>query len=214
MDRPEDSRRGVMLVLSSPSGAGKSTIARKLIEIERGSGLELSVSLTTRPKRPSEVDNVDYRFVDRGTFERHRDTGDLLEWAEVHGNFYGTPRAPVEAALSSGRDIMFDIDWQGAEQLRANAGSDVVSVFILPPSAEDLKARLIRRAEDSPDTIERRLKNARSEMTHWADYDHVVINRDVETALSDVRSILHGERRRAARCSNLAGFVDGLIADL
>ncbi len=214
MDRPEERRRGVMLVLSSPSGAGKSTIARKLLDIERASGLELSVSLTTRQKRPSEVDNVDYSFVDRETFERRRDSGDLLEWAEVHGNYYGTPRAPVEKALAAGRDIVFDIDWQGARQLRDNASGDVASIFILPPSAQDLRARLTRRAEDPEDVIERRLKNARSEMVHWGDYDYVIVNRDVETALSEVRCVLRSERRRARRAVALQPFLDGMIGEL
>jgi guanylate kinase len=180
-------RRGLMLVLSSPSGAGKSTIARNLLESDPS--LELSVSVTTRPRRASEIDGVHYHFVSRREFERLRDSDALLEWAEVHGNFYGTPREPAESAMAAGRDMLFDIDWQGAVQLNEKMRADIVSVFILPPSMHELKSRLKRRAEDSDATIETRLKNARIEIEHWREYDYVVINEDLDRAFAAVRAI-------------------------
>lgn len=207
-------RRGVMLVLSSPSGAGKSTIARTLLDQEKDAGLRLSISVTTRARRPSEVEGVHYQFVDVERFHTMRQAGELLEWAEVHGNFYATPRKPVEIHLAAGGDMVFDMDWQGAKQLRQTAGNDVVSIFVLPPSANELRARLKRRAEDADEEIERRLENAKAEMTHWVEYDHVVVNRDLEAALADVRSILHAEKSRRSRFTGMAPFVKAMIDGL
>ncbi len=204
-------RRGLMLVLSSPSGAGKSTIARNLLESD--GGLELSISVTTRERRASEIDGVHYHFSSKLDFERLRDTDALLEWAEVHGNFYGTPREPAERAMSDGRDMLFDIDWQGADQLKDKMRADVVSVFILPPSMEELKARLIRRAEDSEKTIETRLQNARLEIEQWQKYDYVVINDDLDRAYSAVRAIVRAERLRRDRRHGLFDFVDGVLKE-
>lgn len=205
-------RRGLMLVLSSPSGAGKSSISRALVKVE-GDCLFLSISVTTRARRPSEVDHHHYHFIDSDRFARMRDGGELLEWAEVHGNLYGTPGAPVEEALASGRDVLFDIDWQGAKQLAASKPDDVVQVFILPPSMAELKARLERRAEDDEETIRRRLRNARDEIEHWCDYDYVVVNEDLEHALAVVRAILVAERHRRVRQHGLADFVGRLQSE-
>lgn len=205
-------RRGLMFVLSSPSGAGKTTLARSLSDTDPN--LRLSISVTTREKRPSEADGVHYVFKSRRDFERMRAEGDLLEWAEVHGNCYGTPRAEVDAALSEGRDLLFDIDWQGAEQLRAKMPDDLVSVFILPPSAEELENRLRRRAEDDDATIARRLKNAGTEITHWDDYDYVIVNRDLDESLKAIRAILTGERLRRFRQTALNDFAARLSGDL
>ena len=202
-------RRGLMLVLSSPSGAGKSTIARNLIESDQG--FELSVSVTTRPRRGSEIDGMHYHFRTRREFDMLRDNDELLEWAEVHGNCYATPREPAEKAMAEGRDMLFDIDWQGAEQLREKMRGDIVSVFILPPSMGELKARLLRRAEDQEAAIEKRLKNAREEMEHWKDYDFVVINDDLDRAFSEVRAIVTAERLRRDRRPGLFDFVSGLL---
>ena len=202
-------RRGLMLVLSSPSGTGKSTIARSLLEND--DELSLSVSVTTRKRRGSEIDGVHYRFLSDVDFERLRDTDALLEWAEVHGNFYGTPREAVERSMAGGRDMLFDIDWQGAVQLQEKMPADVVSVFILPPSLAELKSRLHRRAEDSEDVIEMRLANSRAEMEHWREYDYVVINDDLDRAYSAVRSIVLAERLRRDRRPGLFDFVSGLL---
>ena len=188
-------RRGLMLVLSSPSGAGKSTIARNLLESDPG--FQLSVSVTTRKRRASEIDGVHYRFIDRAEFERLRDGGALLEWAEVHGNFYGTPRAAAEKAMRDGRDMLFDIDYQGALQLQEQAKADVVSVFILPPSSE---------------TIAVRLKNAKVEIERWRDYDYVVVNEDLDKAFSAVRSIINAERLRRDRRPGLFDFTAELLS--
>jgi guanylate kinase len=204
-------RRGLMLVLSSPSGAGKSTIARNLLESD--SSLELSVSVTTRPRRASEIDGVHYHFVSRREFERLRDSDALLEWAEVHGNFYGTPREAAESAMAAGRDMLFDIDWQGAVQLNEKMRADIVSVFILPPSMHELKARLKRRAEDSDANIEMRLKNARIEIEHWREYDYVVVNDDLDRAFAAVRAIATAERLRRDRRPGLFDFVSGLLEE-
>ena len=206
-----------MLILSSPSGAGKTTISRALIDQEAKSnpgGLELSISATTREKRPSEVDGVHYDFLSRSDFEAKRDSGQFLEWAEVHGNFYATPRERVENLLARGVDVLFDIDWQGTEQIRAQMPDDVVSVFILPPSAEALRQRLERRAEDSDEVIQRRLRNACTEMEHWGDYSVVLVNDDVDKAVAAVRATLQAERLKRTDKAGIAAFVDGLIDDL
>jgi guanylate kinase len=202
-------RRGLMLVLSSPSGAGKSTIARNLIESDQG--FELSVSVTTRPRRGSEIDGIHYHFRTRRDFDILRDNDELLEWAEVHGNFYATPRGPAEKAMAEGRDMLFDIDWQGAKQLKEKMRGDIVSVFILPPSMAELKARLKRRAEDQEQVIETRLKNARSEIEHWTEYDFVVVNDDLDRAFAEVRAIVSAERLRRDRRPGLFDFVSGLL---
>ncbi|GAB5375066.1 MAG: guanylate kinase [Acuticoccus sp.] len=205
-------RRGLLLVLSSPSGAGKSTIARLLLEQDEG--IALSVSVTTRARRPSEVEGVHYYFLSQGDFERMRTRGELLEYAEVHGNMYGTPRDKVEKALDEGRDMLFDIDWQGAEQMRAALAQDVVSVFVLPPSGGELGARLKRRAEDDAETIRKRLDNARDELSHFSDYDYVVVNDDLQAALAGVRAILTAERLRSSRRVGLDGFVSDISGGL
>ncbi len=202
-------RRGLMLVLSSPSGAGKSTIARNLLESD--SALELSVSVTTRARRGSEIDGVHYHFLSMREFERLRDSDALLESAEVHGNHYGTPREPAEVAMAQGRDMLFDIDWQGAKQLNEKMRADIVSIFILPPSMAELKERLKRRAEDSAATIETRLHNARSEIEHWREYDYVVINDDLDRAFSAVKAIVAAERLRRDRRPGLFDFVSRLL---
>ncbi|RJG45762.1 guanylate kinase [Mesorhizobium sp. DCY119] len=202
-------RRGLMLVLSSPSGAGKSTIARNLLE--KDPALSLSVSVTTRPRRGSEIDGVHYHFVTQRDFERLRDSDALLEWAEVHGNYYATPREPVEAAMAEGRDMLFDIDWQGALQLKDKMRVDIVSIFILPPSMAELKARLKRRAEDADAAIEKRLQNAREEIEHWKEYDFVVVNHDLNQAYAEVRAIVAAERLRRDRRPGLFDFISGLL---
>jgi guanylate kinase len=203
-------RRGLMLVLSSPSGAGKSTIARHLMEDK---DIVLSVSVTTRGRRPSEIDGVHYHFIDKKKFEKMRDQGDLLEWAEVHGNCYGTPREPVELALSGGQDVLFDIDWQGADQVARAMPEDLVRIFVLPPTMRELAARLERRAEDTAEVIAKRLANARAEIEHWRDYDYVIINKDLQTSLEKARAILYAERMRRARDTYLESFVAGLLAE-
>lgn len=205
-------RRGLMFVLSSPSGAGKTTLSRLLID--RMPGLRMSVSATTRAKRPGEVDGKDYLFVDKPKFEAMVKGNELLEWATVFDNSYGTPRAPVEAALSSGQDVLFDIDWQGTQQLREKARADVVSVFILPPSAADLEKRLHSRAQDSDEVIRKRMSRASHEMSHWAEYDYIVINHDVDQAFAEVQSILKAERLKRERRTGLVGFVRGLQGQL
>jgi guanylate kinase len=205
-------RRGLMFVLSSPSGAGKTTLSRLLID--RMPGLKMSVSATTRAKRPGEVDGKDYLFVDKARFEAMVKGDELLEWATVFDNRYGTPRAPVEAALSAGQDVLFDIDWQGTQQLREKARADVVSVFILPPSASDLEKRLHSRAQDSDEVIRNRMSRASHEMSHWAEYDYIVINHDVDEAFAEVQSILKAERLKRERRTGLVGFVRGLQGQL
>ena len=205
-------RRGLMFVLSSPSGAGKTTLSRLLIE--RMPGLQMSVSATTRPMRPGEVDGRDYHFVDRARFEEMVKRNELLEWATVFDNRYGTPRAPVEAALSAGQDVLFDIDWQGTQQLREKARQDVVSVFILPPSAADLEKLLHTRAQDSDEVIRGRMSRASHEMSHWAEYDYIVINRNVDDAFAEVQSILKAERLKRERRTGLTTFVRELQGQL
>jgi guanylate kinase len=205
-------RRGIMLVLSSPSGAGKTTLTRNLLEQEEN--VALSISVTTRQRRASEIEGRHYFFVSKHQFEVMRDTGDLLEWAEVHGNYYGTPREPVEKALDSGRDVLFDIDWQGTQQLYEKMRSDVVSVFVLPPSADELKARLERRAEDSPEIIARRLRNAIEEISHWREFDYVLVNRDLNRSFGRLRAILTAERLKRVQAPDIEYFVDKLLVDL
>jgi guanylate kinase len=205
-------RRGLMFVLSSPSGAGKTTLSRLLIE--RVAGLRMSVSVTTRPMRPGERDGHDYYFVDQPRFQQMAHDGELLEWATVFDNGYGTPRAPVEAALASGQDVLFDIDWQGTQQLREKAGKDVVSVFILPPSAQDLEKRLHTRAQDSDEIIRGRMSRAAHEMSHWAEYDYIVVNYQVEQAFAEVQSILKAERLKRERRTGLTAFVRELQKQL
>ena len=218
MSDPTDSasqfqRRGLMLILSSPSGAGKTTLTRMLLQA-RDIDLTLSISVTTRARRSSEVDGIHYNFIQRQQFERMRDAGDLLEWAEVHGNFYGTPRAPVEAVLTQGRDVLFDIDYQGAQQVREKAQSDVVTIFILPPSMKELRARLERRAEDAAATIEKRLENARNEIRRWAQYDYVLVNDDLQRTYEELLQILRAERlKRARRQHGVEAFVAKLLAE-
>lgn len=204
------SRRGLLLVLSSPSGAGKSTLARMLLETE--ADLALSISVTTRTRRPSEVDGVHYHFIDGERFARMRERGELLEWAEVHGKLYGTPRAPVEQALKMGGDVLFDIDWQGTRQITEALPDDIVRVFLLPPSMNELRARLERRAEDNPETIARRLANARAEIEHWNEYEYVIVNDDLQKSLSIVRAVLLAERQRRDRRPALAELVADLLS--
>ncbi|MEB2846172.1 guanylate kinase [Rhizobiales bacterium RZME27] len=204
-------RRGLMLVLSSPSGAGKSTIARNLLESDPS--LEISVSVTTRQRRPSEIAGKHYHFISVREFERLRDSDSLLEWAEVHGNFYGTPREPVETAMSEGRDMLFDIDWQGARQLQEKMSADVVSIFVLPPTMTELQSRLHRRAEDSEEVIRTRLLNSRSEIEHWREYDYVIVNDDLDEAFRNVNCIVNAERVRRDRRHGLFDFVAELLTE-
>ncbi|MBI5319229.1 guanylate kinase [Bradyrhizobium sp.] len=205
-------RRGLMFVLSSPSGAGKTTLSRMLMAAVPD--LQMSVSATTRAKRPGEAEGRDYWFVDKAKFEAMVERGELLEWATVFDNRYGTPRAPVEAALSAGRDVLFDIDWQGTQQLREKAGADVVSVFILPPSAADLERRLHTRAQDSDEVIRGRMDRASHELSHWAEYDYIVVNQNVDAAFAEVQSILKAERLKRARRVGLTEFVRNLQRQL
>ena len=205
-------RRGLMLVLSSPSGAGKTTLSRKLLESDPG--VELSISVTTRKQRPGEVDGRDYHFIDATRFDAMVEAGELLEWAQVFGHRYGTPRAPVEAALARGRDVLFDIDWQGTQQLQEETGRDLVSIFVLPPSIPDLERRLRTRAQDSDEVIHARMAKAADEMSHWAEYDYVVINTDIDRAFAELQSILAAERLKRERQTGLSEFVRRLQADL
>src|SRR5712671_8110013 len=205
-------RRGLMFVLSSPSGAGKTTLSRLLME--RTPGLTMSVSVTTRPRRPGEVEGRDYLFVDKSKFEQMAKRNELLEWATVFDHRYGTPRTPVEAALSAGQDVLFDIDWQGTQQLREKASTDVVSVFILPPSAADLEKRLHTRAQDSDEIIRGRMKKAGDEMSHFDAYDYIVVNDNIGIAFEAVKSILRAEQLKRERQIGLSGFVQGLQRQL
>ncbi|WP_334176820.1 guanylate kinase [Pseudoxanthobacter sp.] len=208
-------RRGFLLVLSSPSGAGKSTLTRALLNDPDEAGrLQLSVSATTRGRRASEVEGVHYHFVGMERFQTMREGGELVEWAEVHGNCYGTPRAPVEQALAGGFDMVFDIDWQGARQMVAAMRPDVVSVFVLPPAAKDLRSRLIGRAEDADDVIARRLQNARGELEHWVDYDYVLVNDDLTKSYAGLKAILNAERLKRARGEGLPAFIASIQNDL
>ena len=200
-----------MLVMSSPSGAGKTTLSRRLLAEDHG--LELSISVTTRPKRLSEVNGVDYHFVDRETYASMVRNDELLEHAEVFGNCYGTPRKPVEAALTQGRDVLFDIDWQGTQQLIGRVPDDLVTVFVLPPSFEELERRLRRRAEDSEEIIHTRMLEARDEISHYKEYDYIVVNHDLEQAFGGVRAILAAERLKRVRQVALPAFVERLCAE-
>jgi guanylate kinase len=202
---PQIKRRGLMLVLSSPSGAGKTSIAHRLLQLEPE--LSLSISVTTRPRRRSEIDGRDYHFIDRTAYEAMIAAGELLEHAEVYGNGYGTPRCPVEDTLAEGRDVLFDIDWQGTQQLR-EARSDMVSVFILPPSMAELERRLARRAEDAAGEVRKRLAQVAADVTHFAEYDYVLINSDLEESVTRVRQILAAERLKTHRQFGLSEFVN------
>ena len=204
-------RRGLMLVLSSPSGAGKTTLSRMLLD---DPAVDLSISVTTRPRRPAEEDGVHYHFIDRARFDAMVRNRELLEWAEVHGNCYGTPRAPVERVLAAGRDVLFDIDWQGTQQVREKARSDLVSVFVLPPSAPELARRLHTRAQDSEEVIRSRMAKAADEMSHWAEYDYVIVNRDLTDAFAELRAILAAERLKRERQTGLSAFVRSVQAEL
>ncbi|OJY68018.1 MAG: guanylate kinase [Sphingobium sp. 66-54] len=206
LDQPASfKRRGLLFVLSSPSGAGKSTISRKLLADDPG--LNMSVSATTRPPRPGEVDGKDYHFVDLERFREMTAASQFLEWAHVFDHRYGTPRAPVETMLEAGQDVLFDIDWQGAQQLYQIAGGDVVRVFILPPSMTELERRLRGRRTDSDEVIERRMTRAHGEISHWDGYDYVLVNDDADACFAKVRTILHAERLKRSRQTGLIGFI-------
>jgi guanylate kinase len=202
------SRRGFMLVLSSPSGAGKTTITRKMLERDRN--LSISISVTTRPKRPGEVDGVHYHFIDKAEFDRLIAERKLLEHANVFGNWYGTPREPVEATLASGRDVVADVDWQGTQQLKLNFRDNMVSVFVLPPSIKELEVRLRARAQDSEDVVRTRMAKASDEMSHWPEYDYVIVNERLEDSVEAVAEILKVERLRQERQPGLADFINRL----
>jgi guanylate kinase len=200
-----------MLVLSSPSGAGKTTLSRKLLV---DPAVTLSISVTTRAPRPGEIDGEHYHFIDRARFDAMEKNGELLEWAEVHGHRYGTPRAPVEEALAAGRDVLFDIDWQGTQQMREKARHDLVSVFVLPPSARELERRLHTRAQDSDEVIRGRMAKAAGEISHWAEYDYVIVNRDINQAFAELQAILAAERLKRERQTGLSDFVRSVQAEL
>lgn len=199
-------RRGLLLILSSPSGAGKSTLARKLMQWDPS--IRFSISATTRSPRPGEEDGREYYFRTRQDFETMVETGDMLEHAEVFGNFYGSPKAPVELAMKQGRDTLFDIDWQGGQQIRnSSLGRDVVSIFILPPSMDELESRLLGRAQDSDEVIAGRMAKSRDEISHWAEYDYVITNHSIDTAFLELTTILQAERLRRDRQPDLSDFV-------
>jgi guanylate kinase len=208
-DQPTRQRRGLLIVLSSPSGAGKSTIARMLLDADKD--VTMSVSATTRPKRPGEVDDVDYHFVDDDGFDAMIDDGEFVEWAPVFGYRYGTPKAPVKDALRKGRDILFDIDWQGTQQLQAAMGEDLVSIFILPPSMQELEQRLRSRGTDSDGVIADRMSRAAAEISHWPEYEYVLVNRDMFQCLTQVQAIVAAERLKRTRRIGLVAFVRDLI---
>ena len=202
-------RRGLLIILSSPSGAGKSTLAKRLMAWDPS--LRFSVSATTRAPRPGEEDGREYYFRSRAAFEKMVAEGEMLEHAEVFGNFYGSPKAPVEAAMEAGRDTLFDIDWQGGQQIRNSVlGKDVVSIFVLPPSIAELERRLRSRAQDSDEVIAGRMAKSEAEISHWAEYDYVLVNDDLDRAEADLKTILTAERMRRDRQPDLSGFVRGL----
>jgi guanylate kinase len=201
-------RRGLMLVLSSPSGAGKSTISRALLA--NHDDLAMSISATTRPMRPGEVDGKDYIFVEQAKFDAMIAAGEFLEHATVFGNSYGTPRGPVLQALKEGRDVLFDVDWQGTQQLRQNALDDLVSIFILPPSVKELERRLFSRAQDPADVVRSRMSRAHAEISHWAEYDYIIVNDDIDKAVATAEAILTAERARRRRQTGLSDFVRGM----
>ena len=205
-------RRGLLLVLSSPSGAGKTTLAQRLLAADPG--LCMSISVTTRKPRRGEVDGRDYHFIDAAEFDRLEAAGELLEWAEVHGNRYATPKAAVSAALQAGADVLFDIDWQGARQLVQRMGEDVVSVFILPPDGKALERRLRTRAQDTEDVVRRRMAAAAAEIGHWGEYDYVIVNADLDASSAGLAAILAAERLKRARQSGLDAFVQSVLAGL
>jgi guanylate kinase len=209
MDQPTRQRRGLLIVLSSPSGAGKSTIARMLLDADKE--VTMSVSATTRPKRPGEVDDVDYHFVDDAEFDRMIQANEFVEWAYVFGYRYGTPKAPVKEALRKGRDILFDIDWQGTQQLKAAMGEDLVSIFLLPPSMDELEHRLEERGTDSNETIADRMSRAGAEISHWPEYEYVLVNSDVGDCLAQVRAIVAAERLKKDRRTDLVASIRDLI---
>jgi guanylate kinase len=201
-----------LLVLSSPSGAGKTTLARRVLTHD--ARISLSVSATTRKARPGEVDGRDYFFVDEAEFMRRRDSGELLEWAQVFGNYYGTPQAPVVQALEAGRDVLFDIDWQGTQQLKERLPQDLVRVFILPPDGKTLEDRLRARDQDAPDVVAKRMAEAAGQISHWAEYDYVVVNSDIETSHANLIAILTAERLKRERQLGLSAFVRGVLTGL
>jgi guanylate kinase len=205
-------RRGILLVMSSPSGAGKTTLARALVATDPN--ISMSVSVTTRPRRAGEIDGKDYFFISKERFAAMRDSGELLEWAEVFGNLYGTPRCPVEQALAKGRDVLFDIDWQGTQQLAQAMEDDLVTIFILAPSAEDLRHRLIKRAQDSAAIVAKRMAEASKEISHWAEYDYVIVNDEVAVTGAKIAAILAAERLRRKRQTGLTEFVRRLTTEL
>ncbi len=207
-NRPHIARRGLLYILSSPSGAGKTTLAKRLLSAD--ANIAMSVSVTTRTPRPGEVDGKDYIFLDKLRFEAMRDAGQLLEWARVFDNYYGTPAAPVAAAIEAGKDVLFDIDWQGAQQLSEKLPGDVVRVFVLPPSGKALEDRLRQRAQDPPEVVARRMAAAAAEISHWPEYDYVVVNVDVEESVRSVISVLHAERLKRARLLGLSDFTRSL----
>jgi guanylate kinase len=211
-DVPRIVRRGLLLVLSSPSGAGKTTLARRLLTTEPG--LRMSVSVTTRKPRPGEVDGKDYHFIDAAEFKRLEAAGEVLEWAEVHGNSYATPRAAVLAALQAGEDMLFDIDWQGAKQLRERMGEDVVSVFILPPNGRALERRLRSRGQDTDEVMARRMAAAAAEIAHWTEYDYLIVNADLDASSAGLAAILAAERLKRSRQAGLDAFVKSVLAGL
>lgn len=211
-ENPSIERRGLLLVLSSPSGAGKTSLARALLESDRH--IALSISVTTRPPRPGEVDGRDYWFVDEARFKAMRDDNQLLEWATVFGNLYGTPRAPIEQAVAEGRDVLFDIDWQGTQQLSERMAGDLVRVFVLPPSGGALEARLQQRAQDPQDVVAKRMAKAASEISHWAEYDYVIVNGDLAESIAGLKAILAAERLRRDRMTGLSTFVRELQSAL
>ncbi len=211
-ENPAIERRGLLLVLSSPSGAGKTSLARALLDADPN--IALSVSVTTRTPRPGEVDGRDYWFLDEAKFKAMIAAGELLEWAVVFGNYYGTPRAPIERAVAEGRDVLFDIDWQGTQQLSERMANDLVRVFVLPPSADALERRLTQRAQDPPDVVAKRMAKASDEISHWAEYDYVIVNANLEESSAGLRAILAAERLRRDRMTGLSTFVRSLQSAL